>query len=38
MTGLLYRLAAGLACLGAITAPEHPPQHNAGDEKPNDEK
>ena len=32
MTGMLYRLAAGLLCLGAITAQGQSPQYNAGDE------
>jgi len=32
MTGMLYRLAAGLLCLAAITAQGQSPRHNAGDE------
>jgi len=32
MTGMLYRLAAGLLCLSAITARGQSPQHNAVDE------
>ena len=33
MTGMLCSLAAGLPCLGAITARERSPQHNAGHEQ-----
>ena len=32
MTGMLYRLAAGLLCLGTITARGESPQQNPGDE------
>ncbi|MBL7222960.1 MAG: PQQ-binding-like beta-propeller repeat protein [Candidatus Brocadiae bacterium] len=33
MTGMLHRVAAGLLCLGAITARGQSSQHNAGDKK-----